>query len=305
MRDIAARHCARVMQAGRLAARLVMALVLLIVLALPALAQTPPPGAAPAASAATPQAAPATPGGSPSSQATPPQFINQEMYNESFRILFALFVLAVLIESGLAVVFNWRPFVDTFDSRGVKTLVSVGFCYFIVETFDFDAMTKLINVYAGVNQAVNLPGKIVTALILAGGSSGVNNIMISLGFRSAKPQETQAKPPPTEAWISVSLVRRQSRGPVTIRVGTDANALAVAGTITGSARPGGRVVSYFLRDRGRFPSTGGHPVAAGQTYIIDVVGIDANGAAIATTAKSRWGPYPLAPGAIVDLDLTL
>jgi hypothetical protein len=259
---------------------------------------TPSPGA-PAASA---PGHPSTPQGT----VQPPPLVESDIYSASFKVLFVLFVLAVLIESGLAVIFNWRPFLELFDARGVKTLVAIGFSYFFVEAFDFDVTTRLVNVYSSTNYPVNLPGKIVTALVLAGGSSGVNNLLIALGFRqiSAQRQDTP-RPPPQEAWIAVRLRRRLAKGPVTVRIGTDANALPVAGTIAGSARPGGRLLGYFVRDQGRFPTSGGYPVAAGQTYTVRMEGVDQAAAPVAVAAGASWGPYPLAAGALINLELSL
>ena len=34
------------------------------------------------------------------------------VYEQSARALFFLFVLAVILESGLAILFNWKPFVE-------------------------------------------------------------------------------------------------------------------------------------------------------------------------------------------------
>lgn len=235
-------------------------------------------------------------------EAQPPTLTSAELYSQSFKVLFVLFIIAVILESGLSVIFNWRPFIQLFDSRGMKTIISVGFALFFVSVFDLDVTTRLINVYSGSNFPVNLPGKIVTALVLAGGSSGVNNLLVALGFRSVKTEKQDApQPPPTEAWVSVRLLRNRAKGPVTVRIGPDGNALPVAGTIVGSSS-GNRLLQYFLRDQGRFPTAGGFAVTPGQACQIRLEGVDATGASI---TSANWGPYPLAPGAIVDLELRL
>lgn len=47
------------------------------------------------------------------------------VYGGSAKALFALFAIAIVLESGLALIFTWRPFLTTFNSRAVKPLVSL------------------------------------------------------------------------------------------------------------------------------------------------------------------------------------
>jgi hypothetical protein len=146
----------------------------------------------------------------------PPTLTSPEIYAQSFKALFVLFIIAIILESGLAVIFNWRPFIQLFDARGVKTIVSFLFAWLFVSAFDLDIVTNLVNVYSQKSYLINFPGTFVTALVLAGGSSGVNNLLVALGFRSVKTADQAApKLPPTEAWISVRLIRAAAVGPVT------------------------------------------------------------------------------------------
>jgi hypothetical protein len=230
----------------------------------------------------------------------PPTLASPDIYSQSFKALFVLFILAVILESGLAVIFNWRPFTMLFDSRGVKTIVSIGFAYFFVSEFDLDVTTTLMNVYTGSSFPINFPGKFITALVLAGGSSGVNNLMVALGFRAVKAQEEAPKPPPHEAWISVRLLRDKAKGPVAVLVG-ESGKPAVAGTIAGRSSSS-RLLQFFLRDQGRLPPSGGFPVELNKPYEVQLEGIDQKGAKI---SSEKWGPYSLAAGALVDLEITL
>src|SRR5438034_633021 len=81
--------------------------------------------------------------------------------------LFVLLVVALLLESGLAVVFNWRPFVVYFDGRGVKTVVSVVFAYLFISNFSLDIVTRLVNVYSQRNPPFDIQraGLFLTSLI--------------------------------------------------------------------------------------------------------------------------------------------
>jgi hypothetical protein len=225
------------------------------------------------------------------------------IYTQSFKALFVLFIIATILESGLAVIFNWRPFIQLFDARGVKTIVAVLFALFFVYMFGLDIVTRLVNVYSETDYPVNFPGTLITALVLAGGSSGVNNLLVALGFRSVKTSEQiTPKPPPTEAWISVRLIRVDAEGPVTVLIGPHDAALPVAGTISGSSSTSA-LRRFFLRDYGRFPTAGGFAVTPGaQAYDVRLEGVDKKGG---TKVSSTWGPYPLAAGAIVDIELRL
>ena len=237
----------------------------------------------------------------------PPTLTNEALYPQSFRALFVLFVIATILESGLAVLFNWRPFIQLFDARGIRTVISVLFAWFFVSTFDLDIVTRLINVYSDNKDfKVAFPGLFITALVIAGGSSGVNSLLIALGFRSVKTAEQiTPRPPADKAWIAVRLIREKAHGSVLASIGDPAaapgGALTVAGTISGKSRQGW-IARFFFRDYGRFPTAGGFAVRPGQPCTVSITGTDENHAVVGPVA---WGPYALAAGAIVDIELRL
>lgn len=230
------------------------------------------------------------------------------IYQQVFKLLFVLFVLALLLESGLAVLFRWRPFLVYFDGRGVKTVVSSVFALFLVWSFDVDIVTDLVNCYSSRATPFQhgFEGYLITALIMAGGSAAVNNIFVALGFRSVVTYADIApQPPRTEGWISVTMLRKQATGPVDVLIGVPPAApetrSPIAGTVTGGTRLT-KFVRLFLRDASRFPTSGGYPVPAGGLCQVQLRGIDANGQPV----ESRvWGPETIAPGAIIDLELTV
>jgi hypothetical protein len=299
-----------------LALALTLALVFLSASALAARAADPAP--APTATPSAPGAQPANdnkkpdPGAQPAKPGvnkpdpgdnTSPILPDSEIYTRSGKILFTLFVIALLLESGLSVIFNWRVFLQLFDSRGVRTLVSLGFSWLIVEHFKFDAMTELINGYNGTCLPPSGLGLFVTALVISGGSSGVNKLLVALGFRSALTAEDTAKPmpPATEAWISVRLVRKNTSGPVSVLIGPDdATEPCLVGVISGFS-PNCRALRFFLNDFGRFPPCGGYPLQPGVKYKLLLAGQDKNQQAL----SAAWGPAALAAGAMVDLEMTL
>lgn len=238
-----------------------------------------------------------------------------ETYSQAFKALFILFVLATLLESGLAVLFNWRPFVQLFDARGVQTVISVAVSYLFVNGFDLDIVSRLLGIFSDRPVPSDFASQFVTALVLAGGSSGVNKLLVALGFRAVKTaEEVRGKPPAEFAWISIRLRRKNAVGPVDVLIGSK-DRPTVAGTISGSAGGDG-LLRYFVRDFGRFPTAGGFVVKPDEELVVRLAGKngksetipptkDAQGKDLPPPAESSWGPYRLAKGAIVDLELTL
>ncbi len=233
--------------------------------------------------------------GQPSPPAVPPQ---------APGILLEMFVLAVLLESALALIFNWRPFIYFFDSRGVKTVVSLLVAALLINAVEFNGVGELLLAYNPALSPNALKDPLtyfLTAVIFAGGSSGVNNIFVALGLRSKPdPQAVTPKPPPTEAWLSVRLVRRHAKGVVLVQLGltpAPGVALPTAGFISGAWSPPG-LLRFFVRDQTRFPTAGGYVVQPGVPITLQLEGADKD------NPLQRRASLPLtesyAPGAIVD-----
>ncbi|WKA30596.1 hypothetical protein [Bradyrhizobium roseum] len=228
-----------------------------------------------------------------------PTLDSGKLYDASFKALFVLFVLAVLVESGLALLFRWRPFLDYFDSRSMNALVAFLFSLLLVRLFNLDISSQLISVYTDSSYTFDSwkgwPGSLLTAMIIAGGSAGVNRIFQNFGFRPTSSQEQPKKPElvKTEAWIAVTLLRDKSKGSVVVLINDQA-----VGAISGSS-PRYRFLQYFVRNKGRFPQTGGYSVLAGAEHEITVE--DANNKQL----SAKWGPYKVGSRAIIDVELTL
>jgi hypothetical protein len=243
-----------------------------------------------------------------------------QAYDAAAKAIFLLFVLAVVLESALALLFNWRPFVETFNSRAVRPLVAFIVATIFVFKYDLDLITGLVNASTGLTYGVSKAGLILTAMVIAGGSAGVNNLLVSLGFRQVRTPETVvARPEKNQAWISVRLKRVKAVGEVTVCVDPPGAVVAaltddvpdapapsstasipkVVGTIRGTTRPR---LNYFFSDPGRFPGYGGWEVKPNEQIVIKVYGKDKNGEKI---GPASWGPYTLADRAIVDIELTL
>ena len=237
---------------------------------------------------------------------------NDQIYRKSLAALTMLFVIAVLLENAFSVIFNWRVFLAYFSVRGVKTIIMIAISLLIVNAFGIDVMASLIAAYKSPPNAPVDPASIsgpvslfVTALILAGGSAGVNKIMTALGFRSDRREEDVIpRPPSNKAWVAVRVNRQRAASDVFVRIRevgpADANAPAPIAGVVGLKRT--RLSGLLFRDINRFPQNGGYTVLPNFVYAISVEAKDAEGNAL----KALDGQsYVFATGAIVDFDVTL
>ena len=239
----------------------------------------------------------------------PPQplqaLAKEGMLDASGKILVALLVLAIVLENALALLFNWRPFLETFDPRAVKPVVAFAVSYIFITSFNLDAVSALVTSFGGKPVNAGWLGLVITAMVVAGGSSAVNRLMQSLGVRlpAAAQDQTQRRPPPDHAWLSVTFRRKKATGRVfvmlqSIPTPAQPDPAQVIGSLDGPGTAGSRLFSYFFRSRSRFPPSGGYAVLPG-TYKL---WLEAPGGLRSETA---WGPYGVATGALIDVELEL
>jgi len=228
------------------------------------------------------------------------------IYQHSLTALTILFVVAVLLENALAVLFNWRVFLTFFNLRGVKTLVMIAVSWAAVSVFDINVVAALLAAYNKRPPETEVLSSLLTALILAGGSSGVHNLMVALGFRDpSRERHHTPQPPKTQAWLAIRVTRKNAVGPITVSVTKStstppsATPPELAGTLT-TTRASLR--DLFLRNRDRFPQSGGYVVEPGKAYEL---ALDARDAAGNPMPSPINGTYAFAPGAIVDFEVTL
>lgn len=169
----------------------------------------------------------------------------------TFKVLFAIFVLAVILESGLAVLFNWRPFLMKLRCQGRQDAGQSGAPPVPRPAIRPRPVHRPGEDPLGSALPSQRPGYFITALVLAGGSGSVSNLMVALGFRSVK--TAVLKSPATQAWIAVPLTRKVAVGPVYVLLTQDGDPKMVVGSISGSQsqEPTGEHVSSRP---GRFPS---------------------------------------------------
>mgnify|MGYP000859630703 CR=1 FL=1 len=227
-----------------------------------------------------------------------------DAYGPVLHALFALFVLALLLEAALSLLFNWRVFLSLFDSRGAKTLFSFLGALWLVKAFELDIMARIMALLWNPEITSDWMTKILSSMVLAGGSSAVNSLMVALGFRSVRTAETiTPKPPPTKAWLSIRLIRQGlPTEPVMVylKSGPTGGYLGVF-RFNGTDR---RVkwLRWLMRDPLRFPAWGGFPVEPSVQYQVKLEGPPLPGGA---PIVKELGPFTLAPGAILDIEETV
>lgn len=202
-----------------------------------------------------------------------------------FQELAALLVVVVLLESAMATIFQWRVYRMLFNARAVKTIMMVIAGWLVVTLFDYDIFARILSL-AGVAPAPAADNTLqirsdgfsdfMSALILAGGSAGVNSVMRQFGFRS--PVSDENAPPPLkedEAWLSITVVRKTAVGAIEVRLDEIAAAPEERPALLGvlDDRPAlGKVFGMLFASPGRIPSYGGRKVKVGQDYRIAVAG---------------------------------
>ena len=186
----------------------------------------------------------------------------------------ALAVIVLVVESALATIFQWRLYRMLFNNRAVKTVVMVAVGLIVVLCFNYDIFGRLmVELSPGTapDPSAKAVSVVLSALIIAGGSAGVNTLLQRLGIRN--PVQAEPAAPAlneTQAWLSVRVNRKNAVGPVQIAVrelADDPQASALAGTV----RERGfweTVKEAFTADAMRFPNYGGRTVTVGKTYEI-------------------------------------
>ena len=246
-------------------------------------------------------------------QRSPLALGSDRIYRESLAALTMLFVIAVLLENAFSIIFNWRVFLAYFSLRGAKTLIMFIVSLVIVWSFDIDVVSSLIATYKTPENGPAAPAApwpvsmVITALILAGGSAGVYNIMAALGFRnSRRAEEIIQRPRTNQAWLAVRVNNNTGKAKIFVKireigsaVGVANAPLPIAGTL-GAERP--LLRELLFRSPNRFPENGGYTLSPNTIYEIAIEAQDKDGTTHSLLAPEK---YVFAPAAIVDLDVNI
>ncbi|WP_233992515.1 hypothetical protein [Salinibacter altiplanensis] len=113
------------------------------------------------------------------------------------NVLFLVLALSLVFESAMSVLFDWRLFIRYCEGRGVKTPLIIAVAFLVFLNYDLDIVAELLRGFPEI-QAQNigsptLPGQILTALLIAGGSGGVFRIFARLGIRSPEERDRKAR----------------------------------------------------------------------------------------------------------------
>ncbi len=268
----------------------------------PAIAQS---GAAPDSAAAAAASASASQSASQGASQTPPTATANDTADDKASIasligsqnmtaigkeLATLFVAAVLLEGALATLFQWRAYRMLLNARAWKTPIMLFVSLLLVYVVDYDPFARLLATTRIVDKVPAHAGfftGIVSALILAGGSSGVNSLFRALGIRAPN-EDAPTAPSGGKGWVSVT-VRPKSRtataryNVIIETVGPPPAPAAIAGpnppagplaAVVSRQTPAARLRALFWPDPLRFPNNGGTEVTPGTVYRIwvDVAG---------------------------------
>jgi len=239
--------------------------------------------------------------------------------DQSFRILMAAFVIAVLLENAFALLFNWRLFLEFFVGKAWRTPIMFLGALIIVRSFDLDLVAQLFRAYSPEGNAAIGQGTMftsaITAMVLAGGSVGVNRVFVALGFRSqVRPEELVPELEPTEAYVAIRVQERGARS-LQCRVNMDVvepippDTPRTLGFVGDSAALGARLKELLFPVRTRIPPSGGMRVSTSKAYRISVTDLeggkhyDTMGRLINKPSDSQL--FAFAPKAIVDFTIRL
>jgi hypothetical protein len=240
--------------------------------------------------------------------------VSRDALGASFNVLVAAFVLALLLESAFALLFNWRLFQVYFIGKAWRTPIMLASAWLVVEAFNFDLMAALMSAYypgSATRTAHGWHTSLLTAMILAGGSVGVNRILTTLNFRSQLPKEgaeVEELKQSGAAYVAVKVdgpTRVVVQRTVSAASGNATNIPMLVG-FTKTKAP--RVLELLFGDPNRVPRSGGFRVDASQFHRISVTDpsgdvYDLQGKKIASHAAAP--EYLFAPGAIVDFRLKI
>ncbi|MBB2701464.1 UNVERIFIED_ORG: hypothetical protein GGI66_006184 [Rhizobium esperanzae] len=223
--------------------------------------------------------------------------------------LLKVMLIAILMEQAFAVIFYWRLYQEFFAGRAVKTLVMIVASVLFVLLSGYDPVSKIISIATAItgDASANALTIFLSALIFSGGSAGVNNLLIALGFRQPSAEPKRLEPPTGMAWLSVRVISADQ----TIRYGvelaeSDQTATAPLLSMLVRKTMRDRIRSVFTRDPMRFPPSGGYLVKSGKSYVITLVktGMDAAGSQASRTPVWSWSGS-FADRAIADFEINI
>lgn len=220
-----------------------------------------------------------------------------------------LVAVVAVVESALSALFNWRVYRVLFNDRALKTPIMFAVGLLIVTQFQYDIFGRVIARALAedpANWSGGLLSTLLSAMIIAGGTSGINTLFQRLGIRN--PLQT-AEAAPTlnmdEAWIAIHVVARPECQ--NIRIAMKETEAVPDLPLVGSVQQRGfwqRLSEAFSSDAMRFPNYGGRKVRANKVYEISLVYSLVSAAGV----QDREAPVftgGFGPRAVIDLRFAL
>jgi hypothetical protein len=236
--------------------------------------------------------------------------ITPDALQKAFVTLMGAFILALLLESAFELLFNWRLFQELFAGRAWRTPVMFAVSLLLVRQFNLDLLSAVFAAYHGDARPPQTSWltSCLSAMIISGGSVGVNRLLVTLGFRSALPKAEALVPKlnQNEAYVSIEVRAAGPQGRYRIDMLEVDPAPAQAPTLAVVTIPKRvRLRDIFFPSHARVPRTGGKRVTAlTKAYRITVTDLetqlvyDANGNKLGASAAAT--DYRFAPQAIID-----
>ena len=171
--------------------------------------------------------------------------------------LFLILVLAILLETGLSTIFNWRVYLRYFEERGLKVPIAVIASLIFVTQFKIDAVAEVLNSFSEVKYDPGIAGKILTALIIAGGSNGVFTLYEKLGIRNPLERKGVAAGMRQQCSFKIQLIRSEGQQNNLVTVLIDKKIIGIikpnenkfGGMLGYTFEPGEHKISLKSRDK--------------------------------------------------------
>ena len=121
------------------------------------------------------------------------------------EILALLFVISLVFETALTPIFNWRFFAKHFEGKGVKTPLTIAAAVALLWSYDIDIFKHIIDAFAhdDAKTSSNFVGRVMTGLLVAGGSGAIFNIFTKMKLRdpdklAEKAAQARGQPAPAQ-----------------------------------------------------------------------------------------------------------
>jgi len=207
-------------------------------------------------------------------------------YQMIIDTLVKIFILAVLIEVGLSVLFRWRVFLRIAEGKGWKVPIAFFVSLAVVFAHEIDLPGEVVAAFGDTPVGGKEVGYLISSFIIAGGSSSVNSVFERLGWRNPLAQQEKAE-----------QEQQKTKGRLWLQVTRPTGSSSVGRPLTVSID--GVAVEMMPPGQDNFGGQNGHTVVMGSRKI-DVSWTDQAG-----NEQKASKSVVVAAGATVSETLTL